>query len=330
LIVAWVLVLECVGFRSIARTQADDAKAQAQVQIGEALERAGRLADAEAAFLKAAADGSVETRRVALAALERIVGTREAADSKRWLQLGQKYESEGLLSEAQAAYQKALDGGSPKVQALAYEKIHALSARRAGFVEAYWNPAWGTFVRGLVTVGMAILFVGVFLVVLRPCVNRVGRFRGSASLSLMVSPLPAAQITGTTFADVFSDMHESMKEHFRPRLFVRDRALPYLVRSQSSELADLVSSVDPNAAPFLGWLTKRLHQPAYRVNVAIEGTVRRVNALATLEHRGAQVARWNHVGSTSTWFNDEKDLAYAILIALKEHADAYAHGIEQP
>ena len=300
-----------------------DAAARVQFEIGATYEAGGRLAEAEAAYLKAAADGTEQIRYAALAKLLSVIRAREAAGTEQLRLLGKTYEEAGQFADAQAVYQKALEAASPDLQPALRRDLERVVAVRNGWLETYLRPFGKRSIQSaLAAVAVAMICAALFFPV-RTVVRIIGRRRGKTSLQLSLST-PASQALGTAFPAVFERMHHQMEVHFRNRMFLRDRALPYLVSSQSADLVQLAGTVDPNAEKVLEWLRRQFHQPAYRVEVAIEATFRYVNAIVTLDHAGAHVARWNYTYSVSGWFSDEQDLAYEILIKLKEYVDAHA------
>jgi hypothetical protein len=309
---------------------ATDSGAQAQYQIGLVFERSGRFAEAEAAFSKAIAEGSDRTRHAALQALDRVILARESAGAELQSRLGEIYEREGRLTDAELAYTKALQDGPPAMRAEALRRLHAVVERRRGISQTYLAPiapAWAAFV----TAALALAFALLLVTALRYPLDAFGRWRGRDTLTILAfTQSSGAEAIGGTLTGVLEAMHERMAVHFRQRAALSNRPVPALAQSQSAELVALVSTVGAPAVPFVSWLVRRFRQPAYRVSGSVGSTALYVNVLARLEHAGATVARWNRTIPVDDWFTREQDLAYDILLTLKAYVDGHASRIDQP
>jgi hypothetical protein len=112
--------------------------------------------------------------------------------------------------------------------------------------------------------------------------------------------------------------------HFQQRTILRNSTLPALAQSQSAALIDLVGAVNASAVPFLQWMARLTYQPKYQLSGSIECTARQVNIQAKLERAGTTIERWHRSFSTNDWFTGQRDLAYEILLKVKEHADGHA------
>jgi hypothetical protein len=284
-------------------------------------ERNGRLADAQAAFAKAAAEGSQQTRRAALTALDRVLLARESTGPWEQLRLGATYEELGRWSDAQAAYKSVLETGPPVMQKIAQERLRSIAEHQEGMWERYVQPVLTAGGVAVVTVLGAVLLY----VVLGPPVGCLGRRRGRHRLVIgsFVSSTSESRI-GSNFTEVMAAMHERMEAHFRPRIGIGDPKLPALVNSQSAELVELIGTLNAPAVPLLKWFAQKLNQPAYHISGFVASARTEVRVFAKLEHGGNTVGRWNKTVHVRDWFRSEQDLAYEILLRLKEYVDDHA------
>jgi hypothetical protein len=314
---AWGVMLQ---EPSASATDTEQA-AGAIFRMGLVYERGGRFEEAEAAFAKAIEDGSSETRHAALEALDRVVLKRERADAEIQSKLGEVYESQGRLADAEAAYVKALEKGPPAMRLEALARIRRLVAQRDCVVDKYVNPAFEVVGKAFVYVLLALLLIEV---VRRP-LNVVGRRRGRHKLAIADFVYAAGPVTvGVTFRGVLEQMHGRMTVHFERRTILRNSTLPALAQSQSAELTEMVGAVSESAVPFVRWAMERLNQPGYQLTGSIECAARRVNVLAKLEQSGRIIGRWHRSFPANEWFTGQRDLAYEILLKLKEHVDEHA------
>jgi len=287
-----------------------------ELTAGSMYEASSRYAEAESAYAKAIADGNAETKQLALEALRRVVLARGTPYPDSQLRLGEKYENEGRLVEAEASYAKALESGSPTVRAEALRKIARIIERRETLYEQHLRPLWGPAAKTLITL------VGLFslLALLQPLVKSLGRLRHRHSLG--VSGFGTADQPG--FGAALTAMHELMEVHFRPRGVIPSPKMPALIQSQSAQISELVSSVNPSLIPFAKWIAAVWYQPAYRIAGNVDSTLWSTKVYATLTHSGNTIGRWSRVVAGRDWHVEEENLAYEILIRLKEHVDANA------
>jgi hypothetical protein len=286
-------------------------------------ERNGRLVDAEAAFAKAAVEGSQQTRRAALKALQQVILARESSGPWQQLRLGEMYEQEGRWSDAQAAYKSALETGPSALQAVAHQRLRSIAQHQEGIWERYIQPV----LAAAGTVFVSIIGAILLYVVIGPPVAQYGRRRGRHRLAVapFVPPSGAEPIIGSNMPDVLAAMYERVQTHFRPRIGLGDPKLPALVHSQSSaELIELIGGFNTSAVPLLSWFTRKLNQPAYTISGSIASTQAQIHVLAKLEHDGRTIGHWNRTVHVWDWFRSEQDLAYEILLTLKEYIDDHA------
>ncbi len=298
-----------------------EASAEAQLRAGLVYERGGRFAEAEAAFSKALQDGSPQTRLTALQALDRVILERESVEGELQLRLGEVFEDEGRLAEAEAAYVKVIESGPPAMRVEALRRIRHAVEQRESLYEKYLVPAGDAIVTALVYIVLVVLVV----VICRRPMNAIGQRRGRHALTICAFAHSSGPLTvGATFTDVVEAMHERMALHFQKRTVLRNSTLPALAQSQSAQITEMVAAVSAPAVPFLHWLLKLLYQPAYQLSGSIESTTLHVNVLATLEHSGTTVERWSRSFPMNDWFVGQQDLAYEILLRLKEYVDGHA------
>jgi tetratricopeptide (TPR) repeat protein len=290
--------------------------------LGTVYERNGRFAEAEVAFAKAAAEGSQQTRRAALAALDRVILARESAGPWQQLHLGEMYEEQGRWADAQSAYKSVLETGPAAMKTIAQQRLRSIAENQEGTWEHYVQPVLSAAGVAVVTVAGAVLLY----VVLGPPVGWYGRRRGRHSLVIgsFVPSTSGQPRIGWNFTDVMAAMHERMEAHFRPRIGIGDPKLPALVSSQSAELVELIGTLNAPAVPLLNWFAQKLNQPAYRISGFVTSARTDVRVVAKLEHRGNTVGRWNKTVHVRDWFQCEQDLAYEILLTLKEYVDDHA------
>lgn len=299
-----------------ARPSVSESAAARQLEIGQLYEKSGRFAEAETAYAKALGEGSIETQRAAKIALERVIWLREVLGPREQLLLAKVYEREDRFVEAEAAYAKVLESGPFEMREEAAGRLKALIERRNGPYANHVAPLMAGFVKSLIGL---IALTGLIVLVRWPLQAWGHRkHRNSLAISGFVGGThPEVGFVGALLA-----MRERMESHFRPRGAISTRAMPVLLNSQASDIVELASTVSAPAASLLKWMFGLVKQPAYRITGSIETTRREVNVRATLAHMGMTIGHWNRIIPMASWFAAEQDLAYEILITVKEHADA--------
>ncbi len=300
-------------------TPAAQKGAKVQLQIGLTYEGGGRYGEAEIAYSKAIQDGDVGTKRTAQDALKRVISLHALTAAGSQLILGKAYEREGRLADAEMAYGKVLEGGTPIMRDEALSRMKDVIELRERFYHKHIRPLWDGFAKAIVP----ILLLGVGFLILPWPLKAYGRHRHRNALE--ISGFGSESTDG--FASVLAEMHERMIAHFRPQgllLGNETNRMPTLVQSQTAQLAELVGSVSASSVPFAKWILGLLHQPAYRITCTFGATRLETNIRAKLEYAGKTIAQWNRTHPIAGCFLAEQNLAYEVLLKLKLYTDEHA------
>jgi hypothetical protein len=296
-----------------------EVRALDQLKVGLMYEEGGRLVEAETAYAKALVDASPKTRDLALKALTRIIRLRGTASPETELRLADMYERLGRLGDAETLYGKVITTGTPDMRVEALQKIRKVIEQREGLYEKHVRPIGPPILKTLAAA------IGLFILIqlLRPPLRWYGRRKHRNSLAISGFGKDNSVNQGG-FGDVLAGMHDSLARHFQPRDVIRSPKMPALVQSQSAEIFELLSGVNVSLVPFAKWMSTIVHQPAYRITGSVESTSWHINVRARLVHLGTTIAQWNRTFPLYYRFEREQDLAYEILLRLKEYVDAHA------
>jgi tetratricopeptide (TPR) repeat protein len=291
------------------------------LSLARSLEDRGRSGDAESVYLEVLKDGDAEARSVALNALARLSDTGATSAE---LKAAKALEGAKRWDEAEALYQQVIQSGSMAQKEAALAGIKELAKIRHSFVEEEIGPAWDTFLKALFP---TLLVAGLILVVVVPVglgLKRFYRRRYRARLNIGdFSRTEGDQSPGAAFRETLLLMHDRMSTHFRERTIVGDAGkMPALLDSSRSDVLDLLADVNESLVPFSKWFSKVTQQPGYRVSGWTEATWGNIKVCAKFEHYGKTVRQWTRIYSLYEWFGSEQDLAYEVLISVKEYTDA--------
>jgi tetratricopeptide (TPR) repeat protein len=315
------------------RTRADALAALAKVvrlradnllSLAKSLEDQGRSSDAEAAYLEVLKAGDPLSRPAALDALARLSAPKDSGSVAVVLDAAKVLEEAGQWEESEALYRQALQTGSPAQRQTALAKIKEIAAIRGSFREKQLSPTWDASLRALV---MAVLLIALVVLVVAP-LSQILKwfFRRLQRDRLSIGDFGGAakeRLPGATFRETLTLMHERMSTHFRQRAIVGDAGkMPVLLGSFSSDVLDLIVDVDESLVPFRKWFSKVTHQPGYKISGWTEATWWNIKVCAKLEHSGKAIRQWTKTYPLYQWFAWEQDLAYEVLISLKEYANA--------
>lgn len=278
--------------------------------------------------------GEVSTRIVWLNqgiwGLANDVEPRES-ESLRLLTLGDVYESNGQLKEAEAAYVKAAESTWPPTHQHAMSSAAGVIARQNSLSEKYFfAPARATLVAAATTGGSIVVtfvILAVLLLALTPFARDIGRWRGRNKIRI-VATSTNDDLMGAGFEQIIVMIHGRMSSHYSRRhsLLIGSQPLPMLFRSQTGELADLAESVAPGAvAKAIGWLIKRTDSPQYTIAGTIQFperiyAVRFAGAIfVVLSEKGNTLRTWHKTGRVDDFADEEIRLAFRSLKHLVRH-----------
>ena len=213
-----------------------------------------------------------------------------------------------------------LQSGSPAQRQTALAKIKEIADIRGSFREEQLTPIWEAFLKILVS-GVLLIMV---VVPLGRFLKWFSRRRQKDRLSIRdFSGTEGERSPGARFGETLTLMHERMSIHFRQRTIVGDAGkMPVLLGSTSSDLLDLIADVNESVVPFTKWFSKVTRQPGYQISGWTEATWWKIKVCAKLDHSGETIRQWRKTYPLHDWFESEQDLAYDILVSLKEYTNA--------
>ena len=246
--------------------------------------------------------------------------------AERQLVLGQMYEDNGQLSEAEAAYTKALESESTPVRNRAFESLHRVVTKNNSYTRKYvTSPFWAAVERGS-TIFITALAVMVLVAVAGWIIRKYGKRVGKSKVEIVAFTDSTKDKLGTNFVRVFEFVLGIMHLHYRGRGAIRGLlTLPVLARSQQVAIAEFVESATPAGfGKAIAWATKGLHQPEYSVYGSVQTDGETLTVIVILERQGMTLSSWRETtamptGAGPNLLEVEEALAYKVLTFLKRH-----------
>jgi hypothetical protein len=290
------------------------------------LENCGRDDEAAAIYFSVLNDVCPRFKSEALAGLTRVSEHARADTASALMDAANLLERAGRWEDSEALYQKVIATGSNDQRSAALRKLKAVADIRSSIAEEHLLPPWNTFITGLVSGTILVLLIVCVAFPFGRIVKWISRRRQKNHLSIGSFGVAGDMLApGRTFGDTLSLMYENMRSHSRPRTIVGDAGkMPVLLGSSSSVLLDLVGSASDSLLPLTKWLSTAMFQPGYRISGWTEATWWEVKVCAKLEHLGGTIRQWSRTYPLQTWFRSEQELAYEIVVSLKEYSDAHA------
>jgi len=298
------------------------ARADSLLFLARSLEGQGRSSDAEETYLEVLKAGDPQSRSAALDGLRRLLPPKDSGSGLVTLQAAQVLKKVGRWEDSEALYRQVLQTGTPEQRQAALAQIKSIASIRDSFQEEHVIPVWQAFLKIVVSVvGLIILIVPAGHV-LKWFFRR--RYRDRLCIRDFAST-KAERSPGAAFGETLKLMHARMSTYSRPRTIVgQDGKMPVLLIASSSDVLDLITGVDESLLPFREWFSKVMNQPGYEISGWTEATWWNIKVCAKLEHSGQTIRQWTRTYPADEWFGAEQDLAYEIMLSLKEYTDAYA------
>lgn len=290
--------------------------------LAKSLESQGRSSDAQASYLEVLRAGDPQSRSAALDGLARLLPPKDSGSVPSVLQAAQVLEEAGRWEDSEALLRQALQSGSPEQRQDALTRIKSIADTRGSFREEHLTPIWKAFLKILVSAVLLLILV----VPLGHLLKRFFRWRYQNRLSIRdFAGTKAEQSLGAAFGETLKLMHARVSMYSRPRTIVGYAGkMPVLFSASSSDVLDLITGVNESLMPFREWFSRVTNQPGYEISGWTEATWWNIKVCAKLEHSGKTIHQWTKTYPAHEWFASEQDLAYEILLSLKEYTDAHA------
>jgi hypothetical protein len=247
---------------------------------------------------------------------------KKEAAAQDQLQLGKTYEEADQFKEAEAAYIKALESEQTRAEAL--EGIKRILQKRESFFQKYfWSPLKTSSTTFLPAILPVLLLIGVYFLLKNPA-DKFGKWRGQNKLMIGKFTDTTERKFGENIVEIFTATRMLMTEHYKPRaLITKGIKMPYLLKSQTSRLVEIVESFAPKGwGKMISWLTEKLMQAEFTVRGTIQSSETHLDVFVILSRREEILRTWSRQMSISgapVLLDEQKDLAYEVLMYLKEY-----------
>lgn len=290
------------------------------------LEKGGQLEDASVAYLAVLKAGSKEMQHAALEGLARVSERAEQNSAVSLLEAAQYLKGVRRWENAEELYRKVLESGSEAQQKVALESLGEIADSRASFQEEYLRPPTETFAKAVVSGMVVFLLAALLVTILGRCLRFVAQKRQRNLLS--ISEFGNAGLLGSpgkTFGETLASTHKRIRGHSISRAVVGDAGkMPLLLGSDSFPVLELMAGINASIVPFTKWFSGVTRQPGYQISGYTEATWFDIKVCVRLEHSSNAIGQWSKTYPLTDWFSAEQDLAYEIMVKLKEYTNAHA------
>lgn len=245
------------------------------------------------------------------------------------IEIGDLFEQQGRLEDAEKAYAKALETATGTERDDARRRLQQLLQQESGVKARYFDPWFEKFGASFSGVLFGVLGAVPALLLLwgsRSMLRFVGGFFGKKKLQIGSFVDATGRSAGLAFAELMKNAIEEVKEYYKPRDRFLHGAFGSLVVVESpgsEELVELAAEVVPGGwSKFLGFMTKGLYRPEYFISGMIQEAGFHYGLLIRLLRNGATIRTWQLTVPARDLSRFQDDLALDVALYLKEVVEA--------
>jgi tetratricopeptide (TPR) repeat protein len=243
------------------------------------------------------------------------------------LAIGQLYENNGQLKEAETAYTKALDSDSTTVKNKASESLRRVINRNNSYRQKYFTSPLTAVLENGATIVITALLAMALIGAMAWVTSQYGKRAGRGKVEFVAFTDSTKDKVGANFVSIFEFVLGMMRFHFKDRGAMRGLLnLPVLARSQQAAIAEFAESTTPAGfGKAIAWATKGLHQAEYSVQGSVQSDGAALTVIVILRQYDDTVGTWSEIialpvvaGGTSL-LELQQRLAYKVLTFLRRH-----------
>ncbi|HVG19031.1 MAG TPA: metallophosphoesterase [Blastocatellia bacterium] len=235
------------------------------------------------------------------------------------MRLGEIHEGNDQFKDAEAAFIKAYDSDSPMTRGAALASLRRVQGKQASAWNYYIFGPLGLSLSPKVASLLTLVVSLYVLLLLWWLLRRQNRNR----LEILPIVDSSQNKLGSNFGEILATTLEMMRLHFKQRGPMRAGAtLPVTAKSQTSEIADLAASFAPSGwGKAIAWVTRLANRPEYSIRGSLQSSGSDISIIVRLDRDGEVLGIWDETIAATGLFEKEKDLAYKVLIFLKEYIE---------
>jgi hypothetical protein len=255
--------------------------------------------------------------------------TAAPSPAARETELGDVFEKQDRLVDAEKAYAKALETATGPEREDARRRLEKLLVKEHGIRSKYFDPwfeKFGTSFSEILFGALGAIPALLLLWGLKGILKFVGGFRGRKKLQIGEFVDATDKSAGLALAELIRYVIEEVKEYYKPRDRFLHGAFGSLVIVESpgsEELVELAAEVVPGGwSKLLGFITKGLFRPEYVVTGMIQEAGFSYSMVIKLLRNGATIQTWQADAPARELSRLQNDLALGVALYLKEVVEA--------
>jgi hypothetical protein len=258
--------------------------------------------------------------------------TQTATPAAREIEIGDIFEHQQRLVEAQKAYEKALETASGTEHEDAKKRLEKLLAREDGVKNRYVSPSLEKLRSSMAVVLLDVfktLLAVVSLWFLSWIFKYFSKYWGRKKLQIGGFVDATGKGAGLAVAEVLKNSIEQVQDYYRPRdrfRFGSFNALIVVDSPDSEQLVGLVTEmVSGGAGKLLDFISKALFRPRYHLSGMVQQVGFRYGLLIRLVEKGITIQVWEKKADMEDLPESQEDLAFDVAMYVKERVESHGH-----
>jgi hypothetical protein len=253
------------------------------------------------------------------------VGSPETTAATRQIEIGQIYENQGRLADAEKAYAKALESASGTEREVAKKCLREVLAKEEGLQNKYFSPSLekassGVWQGLLALIETILLLVGLWIV--GKLASRIGGRFGKNKLQIGDFVDATGEGAALALTEVLKNAVERVQEYYKPRDRFRLGSFSSLIlvdTPRADELVELVTEVvSSTSGKLVSFFTKRFFKPQYTITGMVQKAGFRYSFWVKLMYKGAVVELWERKVGRQDCPESQEQLAFEVAMYLKD------------
>jgi hypothetical protein len=253
------------------------------------------------------------------------VGSSEITPAARQIEIGQMYENQGRLADAEKAYAKALESASGTERETAKKRLGEVLAKEEGFKTKYFTPSFEKANSGVSQVLLGLLETLLLLVALwigGKIVRHIGEHYGKNKLQIGQFVDATGEGGAVALTEVLKNAVERVQEYYKPRDRFRLGSFSSLILVDSphaEELVELVTEVvSSTSGKLVSFFAKGFFRPQYTISGMVQKAGFRYSFWVKLVHRGSVIELWERKFRANECPESQEQLAFEVAMYLKD------------
>jgi hypothetical protein len=245
----------------------------------------------------------------------------EVTPAAHQIEIGQTYENQDRLADAEKAYAKALESASGAEREMAKKCLSEVLTKEEGFRNKYVRPSLEEGKSGLRGLAETFLLLAVLWIVGK-MVRRVGEHFGKNKLQIGQFVDATGEGGAVALTEVLKNAVERVQEYYKPRDRFRLGSVSSLIivdTPHAEELVELVTEVvSSTSGKLVSFFTKGFFRPQYTISGMVQKSGFRYSFWIKLVHKGSVIEIWEQKFRANECPESPEQLAFEVAMYLKD------------